>query len=60
VTTNARAEVPEDDPDYAEAAELWNAMTQRDRTTLLLLVLRMNRVIDAQELGAGGESRPPE
>jgi len=44
VDDNPSSNVPED-PDYAEAAELWNTMSQEDRTRLLVLAMKLSRVV---------------
>jgi hypothetical protein len=56
VTSDAPLETPESDPDYAAAAELWNAMTQADRQRLLLLVLRLHDLVDGDWPAAGAGS----
>jgi hypothetical protein len=44
VDDNLSSSVPED-PDYAAAAELWNTMSQEDRTRLLVLAMKLSEVV---------------
>ena len=44
------------DAEYAEAAAVWNAMTQADRSELLLLALRIGELLDERKPAAGAES----
>jgi len=53
MTTDA----PENDPEYAAAAALWNGMSQQSRTELLRLVLRLQLLVAEEErLGENGSA----
>ena len=50
-----RENTPEQEADYQEAAELWNAMSQRERQELLRLVLELGRAVARDERERLGE-----
>ena len=39
-------DLADDGPEYAAAAELWNSLSQQERTQLLLLVMRIDGLLD--------------
>lgn len=53
MTSDEAGADPEQDPDYYAAAALWNAMTQRQRQELVLVVQRLSRLLDRDVPDAG-------